>query len=382
MHKVIILSLEYPIRNDFISGNFVKDHTLMLRKFGYDVTVFYNFFQSIKKLNLTSLINFFFSRKFFNKKSEHYFSFLINPYFDKIKLLFDYYVTKKKIIKYIKKKGTPDFILCHFSFPHSVTAQKISKEFKIPYVIVEHSTGYFTNMFSKKQLFLIKKSMIDASVVFCVSNHLKKKIYKIFNIKNLLTLGNVVDIKNFYPRKKKKFKIKKFLVVCQLVKKKRILNLLRVFHKLYKKNYDFQLLIVGEGPEESLLKKFVVKNKLGNKIFFRKFHNKKKLSILYNKVDFLLSCSFVETFGLTIAEALASELPVIVINSGGPKDFLNKKNSILVKNFYELEKALINGIKNNIKFNNKYLRESIASKFRDEIIFKKFNATINKLLPI
>ena len=87
MYKVIILPQEYPIRNDFISGNFVKDHTRMLRKFGYDVTVFYNFFQSIKKLNLISLINFFFSQKFFKKKSENYFSFLINPYFDKIKLL-------------------------------------------------------------------------------------------------------------------------------------------------------------------------------------------------------------------------------------------------------------------------------------------------------
>ena len=66
MYKVIILPQEYPIRNDFISGNFVKDHTRMLRKFGYDVTVFYNFFQSIKKY-LPSLPTFllFPSQKFF-----------------------------------------------------------------------------------------------------------------------------------------------------------------------------------------------------------------------------------------------------------------------------------------------------------------------------
>ena len=95
-----------------------------------------------------------------------------------------------------------------------------------------------------------------------------------------------------------------------------------------------------------------------------------------------LSISLFKSSGLIIPEALASELLVIVINSGGPKDFLNKQNSILVKNFYELEKALIKAIKNNIKFNNKYLRKSITSKFSDEIIFKKFNASMNKLLPI
>lgn len=95
-----------------------------------------------------------------------------------------------------------------------------------------------------------------------------------------------------------------------------------------------------------------------------------------------LSISLFKTSGLIILESLVYRVPVIAINLGGPKDILNRNNSILVNYFCELEKALIKAIKNNIKFKKKYLRKSITSKFRDEIIFKKFNAAINKLLLI
>ncbi|MEO0159433.1 MAG: glycosyltransferase [candidate division WOR-3 bacterium] len=47
--------------------------------------------------------------------------------------------------------------------------------------------------------------------------------------------------------------------------------------------------------------------------------------------DFLISTSKYETFGMTMAEALSLGKPVIWTDSGGPRDFLNEKNSILVK---------------------------------------------------
>ncbi len=47
--------------------------------------------------------------------------------------------------------------------------------------------------------------------------------------------------------------------------------------------------------------------------------------------DMLVSTSRFETFGYAIAEALALGKPVVWTDSGGPGDFLNERNSVLVK---------------------------------------------------
>ena len=52
-----------------------------------------------------------------------------------------------------------------------------------------------------------------------------------------------------------------------------------------------------------------------------------------NESDYLISVSKIETFGITIAEAISSGLPAIVIDSGGPNDFINQTNSYKVSNF-------------------------------------------------
>ncbi len=49
------------------------------------------------------------------------------------------------------------------------------------------------------------------------------------------------------------------------------------------------------------------------------------------KSDILVSTSRFETFGVAIAEALALGKPVVWTDSGGPGDFLNERNSILVR---------------------------------------------------
>lgn len=51
---------------------------------------------------------------------------------------------------------------------------------------------------------------------------------------------------------------------------------------------------------------------------------------LYNSCDVLVSASSAEGFGLPLLEGLAADMLVIAPNATGQKDFLNKKNSLLV----------------------------------------------------
>jgi len=45
----------------------------------------------------------------------------------------------------------------------------------------------------------------------------------------------------------------------------------------------------------------------------------------------LVSTSRYETFGVALAEALSCGRPVVWTDSGGPRDFLNERNSVKVK---------------------------------------------------
>ena len=60
---------------------------------------------------------------------------------------------------------------------------------------------------------------------------------------------------------------------------------------------------------------------------------KHESSIIAQNLDLLISLTKdFEGFGLSLAEALAVKTPVLATKVGGVTEFLNKKNSVLIKN--------------------------------------------------
>ena len=374
--KIIILPLQYPdSKNDF-SGIFVKKYAEMFAKNDYDTSVFYNNFISLKKIKITNFfIKYFF---FIDSGVKNYHTHLYSPFFNFIKLKIDYYLSNKKLTNYIERYGKPDLLICHFSFPTGYTAKKLSNRYNIPYVIIEHSTGFFTNLYNKYQLTIIKKSLDSASFIFPVSNFLKNKIRLLTNNPNIKVIGNIVDNNFFLKKKKKNNKKIKFIVIAQLVEKKNIYNLLKIFKDIRHK-YDFELSIVGKGTEEKKLKQYVLLNRLDKNIKFYGSLTSEKISKLLDLHHFLLSCSKVETFGISIAEAMAKGIPAIIMNSGGPKDFSKNFNSISVSNFHEMKKVIIENIIKKKLFNTKKISFYIKKNFSENIIFNKFNKIFKKI---
>lgn len=102
---------------------------------------------------------------------------------------------------------------------------------------------------------------------------------------------------------------------------KGVKTLLKAATLLKDKELSFQIDLYGSGGEEALLREFVSQNELEDIVTFRGRTN--DVETVYNNCFCLVQPSCIESFGLTITEAMSYARPVISTHSGGP-DFIVK----------------------------------------------------------
>lgn len=136
--------------------------------------------------------------------------------------------------------------------------------------------------------------------------------------------------------------------------------------KKVRKKYDrVKIIVVGSGPEEERLKRSV--KTLGIDVLF--LSERKDVPELMKAMDIYVQPSFWETFGLTIAEAMSSGLPVVATNVGGiPEVVLDGETGILVKP--EDSDAIADALLRLIE--NPDLAQKMGEKGRD-VAFSKFS---------
>lgn len=111
-----------------------------------------------------------------------------------------------------------------------------------------------------------------------------------------------------------------FLSIGRLVPKKNFLFLLEAYKKyqdLVGEDKAFDLIIIGDGSDKSLLEDYISKNKL-EKVLLLPFLQQNELAYFYrNSKSFVLSSKQDETWGLVINEALACGCPVLASEKCG-----------------------------------------------------------------
>ena len=189
---------------------------------------------------------------------------------------------------------------------------------------------FFLKLFDKLIIQLSNETLCDgkAQRKFLIENSFSK---------NIKVLGNGsicgVDTSLFKPNKvqklilRKKFKIKNneiiFLYIGRINKDKGINNILKVSKLLTNSNYKCRFVFVGNYEDENL--EYEIKK---NKRIIH-FNHSKNINKFYQFADIYITSSYREGFGMTVAQAMASGLPVIGTNIYGLKDLLkNGKNSV------------------------------------------------------
>lgn len=112
------------------------------------------------------------------------------------------------------------------------------------------------------------------------------------------------------------------LYVGRLSQEKDLAVLFKAFQLLSQRG-PYQLCIVGDGPLRPQTERFV--RTTAHAVYAGMIPYGERLAEIYATADVLALPSRNETFGLTILEALASGIPVVAINQGGPTDLLHAR---------------------------------------------------------
>ena len=218
----------------------------------------------------------------------------------------------------------------------------------------------------------IKELYSSADLVLGVSNSFCNHLTKTFDIETKC-VGNVVDTSAFTYENKKVEKEFVFVTASRLVPGKSINVLIEAFSRISISNNNVYLKIIGYGPEKENLIKLVSTKKIEGKVEFCGTLTKNEINEHYKTAHCFVLPSKSETFGVVYIEAMTSGLPIIATKCGGPEDFINEKNGIMVEvdNVDELTIAMQNMILNYESYNYELISKQAIEKYSPETISKQ-----------
>ena len=370
--KIIIYTQVYPDNEGFLGGIFIHNQAMALKRAGHDICVAYLDLRSLRK-----------KRKLIKSKYQldsicvYRLALPISP-FKKIINCFSESLTNNLLNWAIRENGLPDVFYAHFG-DYAYSIIKFSKKVSIPYVVIEHASSILTRNIGMRQFERITRAYNEASRIISVSNALKNEISKI-TYKDITVIPNILP--NYFFSENTVFKKNDtdftFVSVGNLIKRKSFDITISAFAKVCTQNSSIKLYIVGKGEEENSLKQLVSKLNLCDKVFFLgQIDNQILPKTLMECNCFVLPSKF-ETFGVVYIEAMSCGIPVIATKCGGPEEFINEMNGLLidVDNVDELVDAMIYMIDNCEKYDSKLIKEYAYNISSEETVTKKIEKVL------
>ncbi|MDT8300097.1 MAG: glycosyltransferase [Sedimentisphaerales bacterium] len=290
---------------------------------------------------------------------------------------FIYLFSVWKILRKISRdKFKPDIIHAHI-YSAGVPAVIVGKLFKIPVVITEHFGAFICQTLPKRQIKKARFAMRRAKMILPVSDALRKGI-ELYKIKNRFQIvPNVVDTNIFHynVQSKKDVATKKILLVSLLSPVKGVPYLFQALLILKKKRNDFFLNIIGDGPNRKEYENLALTLGIDDKVCFHGIKTKQEIAEFMDESHFFVLPSLSETFGVVLIEALASGLPVIATNEGGPNEIVTKDVGILVppKDIHGLAEAIDNMLEHYMDYSPEKISQYAKDKFSCEMVGKAFD---------
>lgn len=261
-------------------------------------------------------------------------------------------------LRNVKKSFQPDVINVHYASGYGTLARLARIG---PYILSVWGSDVYSfpnEGFVKYKI--LKKNVIYAkkitSTSLCMANELRKVLNQLDLPIDVIPFG--VDIQKFDPSRYEK-RDKSSIVIGNIKSLKPlygIKELIDVFQSLFiDKTIDenirerMKLVIYGGGEQKEELENRVKELKLEKHVFFKGKISNNEVPAALNEMDIFCALSHRESFGVSLVEAMAMEVPVVATDIDGFKEVLiDRKTGVLVSGnssnqcVLELKKLILN----------------------------------------
>jgi glycosyltransferase involved in cell wall biosynthesis len=277
------------------------------------------------------------------------------------------------VIKFIKDFKKTDVVHMHdvFILPQILVGY-IAVAIKKPLFVSPHGVldpvRFQRRSLIKRLLFSIVEPLFHKAIMIIATSPKEAKDLKKLGFSNVLTIPNGIPLNNVKPSHQySRYKSKKItlLYVGKLHPQKGLFELLQAFEKT---NNAFQLLIAGPNDGSVHEIQNYIQDKKLSDIHLLGFVNDKQKQELFELADVFVYPSHAEGFSISILEALAAGLPVLITDGCNFPEVREFDAGFVVKNedlIKQLKQALmkISRSPNDLKTMKKNAKKLVKDKY-------------------
>ena len=278
-------------------------------------------------------------------------------------------------------RGKPDVVHAHNIFYAGYLAVRIQNAHKIPVVLTEHSTNHLRGrMFLPGQKRIIRYTLENIDLPMAVGKALMDKLNTYQPDNRVGLIDNMVNINSFELSPSPDEGRFTFAGVGDLNKRKNYPLLIHAFAQEFR-GRDARLIIGGGGPMHKKLHSLINELGLTDQVELAGRLTREQVRSLFQNSHAIISSSNVETFGITLIEAMACGRPVIATASGGPQGFVNEINGILVpvNDVDAMAQAMWHMYENYSMYDPAQIRAFCENRFAEEVIVSRLQTIYESL---
>jgi glycogen(starch) synthase len=211
----------------------------------------------------------------------------------------------------------------HTGFLAGVVAARLARP-DARLVVTEHAT-FLPKVFGQPGARRAYARMLDrAHVLLCVGGYLRDQLRDYFpeHAGKLAVLPNAIDFDRFVVRAAPPRAPLRWIYIGRMMAHKGVLPLLDAFALVAAEDPRVTLTLVGDGPLAGEVDARIAELGLGGRAVRRPPVPPEQVVPLLHDHDLLVHASMLETFGMTVVEAVATGTPVLVARSQGPAETL------------------------------------------------------------
>ncbi|QNR07990.1 N-acetyl-alpha-D-glucosaminyl L-malate synthase BshA [Macrococcoides canis] len=286
-----------------------------------------------------------------------------------------------------------DVLHMHYAVPHAICgilARQIARK-DVKIVTTLHGTDITVLGYDSTLKEAIKFGIEDSDVVTSVSNSLTEETYEIVGPKKeIQTVYNFINEADFNNKSNPELRAcygiseeeKVIVHVSNFRKVKRIQDILKTF-KAVSERIDSKLLLIGDGPELSNMRRCAEQLSISDKVLF--LGKQEQVAPFYQIADLFLLMSEKESFGLVLLEAMHSGVVCIGTTAGGIKEVIKHEETGYIVDVGDTQAAAeyaLDLLTDDILYERfqKNMIDDINSRFSSEHITNQYEAIYRNLI--